>query len=371
MIPFWIAAALMAATAAGLIFRTSALGAARGVAADPSVEVYRRALREIDDLAERDLIAPGERAAARAEAGRRLLGAAGRTQGPAVLTLRPPALLALAAAAPLLAVAVYLAVGSPGEPDQPFAARLAQWRARPQDFQAPQLAAALRAVAAERPRDPEPLRRLAGLDLMLGDADGAVHALRKALAIAPGRPELLAPLGEILVLKAGGTVGPEAQAIFRRVLAADPASPTARYYLGRAAVAAGDPATGLAWWRALLAQLPAADARRAGLAADIAAVEATGRLPLDTRVAPAQKAAIADAVRGMVEGLAARLKAHPDDPQGWVRLVRAWAVLGETARRDAAFAEARRLYGDRPAIAAALDAARGAPAAAPPPAGGS
>jgi len=371
MIPFWIAAALMAAAAAGLIFRTSALGAARGVAADPSLDVYRRALCEIDDLAERDLIAPGERAAARAEAGRRLLGAAGLPQRPGMVTLRPPTLLALAATAPLLAVAVYAGVGSPGAPDQPFAARLAQWRSRPQDFQAPQLAAALRAVAAERPRDPEPLRRLAGLDLVLGDADGAVHNLRKADAIAPGRPDLLAPLGEILVLKAGGAVGPEAQAIFKRVLAVDPASPTARYYLGRAAVAAGDPATGLARWRALLAGLPDGDARRAGLAADIAAVEATGRLPLDTQVAPAQKAAISQAVRGMVEGLAARLKAHPDDPQGWVRLVRAWAVLGENARRDAAFGEARRLYGDRPGIAAQLDAARRAPAVAPYAGGGS
>ena len=37
----------------------------------------------------------------------------------------------------------------------------------------------------------------------------------------------------------------------------------------------------------------------------------------------------------MVEGLAARLKVHPDDPAGWVRLVRAYTVLGETpqARR--------------------------------------
>ncbi|HRD29261.1 MAG TPA: c-type cytochrome biogenesis protein CcmI, partial [Caulobacter sp.] len=65
----------------------------------------------------------------------------------------------------------------------------------------------------------------------------------------------------------------------------------------------------------------------------------------------------AAAIRGMVEGLAARLEKTPDDPQGWVRLVRAWSVLGETAKRDAALARARALYKGRPDILKALDEA--------------
>ena len=57
----------------------------------------------------------------------------------------------------------------------------------------------------------------------------------------------------------------------------------------------------------------------------------------------------------MVDRLAARVKAQPDDPQGWARLIRAYGVLGQTARRDAAITEARRLFRDRPdALAAAL-----------------
>jgi cytochrome c-type biogenesis protein CcmH len=364
MILFWIAAALIAAGAAALVFQRAALGAARGVPGDPSVGVYQRALREIDELAGRDLILPDERAAARAEAGRRLLAAAGRSEAPASRALGGRTLIALAATAPLLAVALYLAVGSPGAPDQPFAGRLAKWRARPQDYQMPQLAAALRSFAAQRPNDPEPLRRLALADMALGDADGAAHALRQAAAIAPGRADLLAPLGEILVLKAGGKVDPDAQAIFRRVLSLDPASPTARYFLGRAAIAAGDANGGLATWRALLAELPGNDPRRPGLAADIAAVEETGRLPTQTQAAPEQQAAVAGAIRGMVEGLAQRLHAHPDDPQGWVRLVRAYTVLGETPQRDAALSQAQRLYAGRPAILAQLQAALQAPRAA-------
>ena len=64
----------------------------------------------------------------------------------------------------------------------------------------------------------------------------------------------------------------------------------------------------------------------------------------------------------MVDGLAARLKANPDDPAGWVRLVRAYAVLGEIDRRDAALSEARRRFAGKADALAALGAA-----AVPPP----
>jgi cytochrome c-type biogenesis protein CcmH len=68
------------------------------------------------------------------------------------------------------------------------------------------------------------------------------------------------------------------------------------------------------------------------------------------------------AIRGMVDGLAARLKAQPDDPDGWVRLVRAYAVLGETAARDDALAQARARYANQPGELAALAAAAATPA---------
>ena len=51
-------------------------------------------------------------------------------------------------------------------------------------------------------------------------------------------------------------------------------------------------------------------------------------------------------IRGMVEGLAARLEENPDDAEGWRRLARSYAVLGEpekaldTLRRAAELAPA-------------------------------
>src|SRR5207248_1500006 len=118
---------------------------------------YRRQLAEIEELAERGLIGEAERKSARAEAGRRLLGAvdAPAQAWRADAESRRPALIAvlLAAAAALV---VYIAVGQPGMGDQPFARRLATWRAAdPATLTPPELAAVLQRMTEERPNDPQ------------------------------------------------------------------------------------------------------------------------------------------------------------------------------------------------------------------------
>jgi cytochrome c-type biogenesis protein CcmH len=46
------------------------------------------------------------------------------------------------------------------------------------------------------------------------------------------------------------------------------------------------------------------------------------------------------AIRGMVEGLAAKMKDTPQDRAGWLRLANAWKVLGENANAADAYAHA-------------------------------
>jgi cytochrome c-type biogenesis protein CcmH len=244
--------------------------------------------------------------------------------------------------------------------DEPFAGRLAFWRAHPEQADGPALAAVLKAFAADRPSDPEPLRRLAAIVVSMGDPSGAAHALRQALTIAPGRPDLLEPLGEILVLENGGKVNADAEALFQQASLRDPSSPTLRYYRGRARIEAGDAQGGLALWKDLLAGLTAADPRRALLERDIDSVQKTGQ-PAPPADASPQPGAVSGAIQGMVDGLAARLRAHPDDPQGWVRLVRAYTVLGDLAKRDAALSRARTLFAGQPRILNALNAATARP----------
>ena len=354
MFAFWIAAAALSAAPGWLMLRGARAAMARAVGEDPALAVHRRQLAEIDDLAARDLLPADEVRAARAEAGRRLLAAADAPVAVAATTGRR-LVLAAAVVMPLLALGVYGLTGAPGMPDQPFTRRLADWRhADPSTLDAPRMAALMRAIVIERPSDPEAFRNLALAELASGDAMAASGALRRAVALAPDRADLWAALGETFMAEADGEIGVDARAAFAEALRRDPTSLSARYFLARADIADGKVDQGLAGWRTLLASLPADDPSRAALSGEIAAVTRAGGLP-QARTAPAQPDAAA--IRGMVEGLALRLEGAPNDPEGWVRLVRAWSVLGETARRDAALARAREQFKGRMDVLKALDEA--------------
>jgi cytochrome c-type biogenesis protein CcmH len=361
MIGLWIAAALISAGAAALIVQRAARGARRHAGSEPDLAVYQHQMADIDALADRGLLAENERRSIRAETGRRLLAAAHRAEAP--FRAAPPGLvLALAAGLPLIAAGAYVFIGAPGYADMPFAKRLNEWRqADPSQLTPPQMAAILRAVAAERPTDPAPLQNLAEAELASHQPMEAVEALQKALALAPGRADLWDGLGEAELAAANGDVSDDAQASFRSALALAPTDPEARYALARARIAAGDTAGGIADWRALDAGLAPSDPRKADLESEIAEVARTGLLPTDTAgsgAGAAQAGAVgAPQIQAMVDGLAAQLKANPDNPQGWVQLVRALTVLGETDRRDAALSEARRRYTGHAGILGALDAA--------------
>ncbi|MBO9709137.1 MAG: c-type cytochrome biogenesis protein CcmI [Caulobacter sp.] len=368
MIAFWIAAAGLSAVVAGLVLREAAQ-ASHGGGDDASLAVHRRQLAEIDDLAERGLLAGAELKTARTEAGRRLLAAAdGRHAWPEAGPRARPLILAITGLAPVLAVGLYFLVGMPGMADQPFLKRVAAWReGDPSHLTAEEAAAALQQAVAEHPGDAEPLRLLALARLASGDATGAAQALRKAVRLAPQRADLWSALGQVFVVEAEGEVGTDARKAFSEALARDPNDAVARYSLARARIADGDLAGGLADWRALLATLPADDPRRAAFGEEIAKVQAQGGLEPKMAAATGQPEAgqpaeVQTMIQGMVSGLAARLESQPNDPDGWVKLVRAYAVLGDTVRRDEALAKAQARFKDQPKVMAALRQAEQTPA---------
>ena len=352
MIAFWVAAGLLSALAAGLILLRAAEAARHGPVADPAMAVYRRQLSEIDDLAARGLIPEGERRSAHAEAGRRLLAAADHRTAAWVSGSRAGAPVALAAGlACAAAVGLYFLTGAPGLPDMPFHKRLEAWRhADPRTLNAPEMAAVLDAFTRTRPNDPEAYRYLAMAEGASGDPAAAARALRRAVRLAPQRADLWEMLGEALVMESGGDEPPEAQSAFREALKRDPKLVSARFHLGQARIQGGDRAGGLADWKALLVDLPQGDPHRDALQTAIAEAE---KAPAPPAMGGDQLAM----VRGMVEGLAQRLQAQPDDAAGWVRLVRSYAVLGDTAKRDAALRQAKARYAGRPDVVSDLEAA--------------
>ena len=228
--------------------------------------------------------------------------------------------------------------------DQPFAGRLKHWlAASPASLTPPEMAAVLGKLTRERPNDPEGFRYLALAEGASQNPAGAVRALRRAVKIAPERADLWEMLGEALIMQSGGEMTSDARSAFAETLKRDPNRLLpASIWRGRGSRAATRRRAwpnGARWPQTSRPTTP----RQAALRSAIA--EAEG--------APAAPAVSGDqmtAIRGMVAGLADRLKTKPDDPEGWVRLVRAYAVLGETAKREAALKEASTRYAKNPDI---------------------
>ena len=348
MLLFWAVAGLLAAAAAGLILFRAAGAAAPE--ADPSTRVYRRQLVELDDLAERGLIAEDEHKGAYAEAARRMLAATDAPAEPWVATGSRIQILGATAASAALALGLYLFVGAPGMLDQPYVGRLAAWRAADlASLRAPEIAAVLRQVTTERPTEAEGFRLLGLAEGAAQNPGGAVRALRRGVALDPMRADIWQMLGEALVFESDGKVTPDAKAAFQHALAREPSNVAARFYLAQAAAEAGRAGEARQGLRSLLAVMPQNDPRRTDVQSALASLEGRPPSGLDSGQL--------GAIRGMVAGLAARLQASPKDPDGWVRLVRAYAVLGETAQRDEAYAAARVRYSANADVLQALDAA--------------
>ena len=371
MIGFWIAAALISALFASLVLLRAARAAAGpALVEDPSLAVYRRQLNEIDDLAERGLLPGGEVRLARAEAARRLLGAAERQPADAGLGRSDDRrwVLAVAGLAPLAAIGLYLLVGSPATPDQPYKQRLAAWRAAdPASLDPPRMAAVVGAIAAEHPGKVLPLYYLAQAQLAAGEPFQAEHSLRQALLIEPNRADLWTGLGQLLVAEAQGVPSAASSAAFEKARALDPKAPTPRYNLAMAQIQNGDLQGGLAALRALAAEIDPTNPARKDLDAQIAQIATSGAAPAADAAAPAQGASPPAGgdqqafIHTMVDRLAARLAAQPDDPAGWGRLIRAYTVLGDTPRKSAAQTRAEALFKTRPDALAVLHQAEEAP----------
>ena len=126
---------------------------------------------------------------------------------------------------------------------------------------------------------------------------------------------------------ASGAVPPEAEAAFTEALKLDPKDQASRYFLGFAYASRRDSARAIVIWQSLLKDAPANASYRQELTDRIAALNSSSGSTPD--------------IAAMVAGLAARLKTQPDDAQGWQKLVRAYAVLGDNAKAATALKDAR------------------------------
>jgi cytochrome c-type biogenesis protein CcmH len=249
---------------------------------------------------------------------------------------------------PLVALGFYGRYGNPGEPDEPIAARLSD-PSHVDDLYA--AVAKIESHLIARPNDGLGFKVVAPAYMRLGRYDDAVRAFSEALRLLGDNPDLRADYGEAQVAAAGGIVTADARATFQQALAKNPQSPKARYYAALAAEQEGDKPRATDVYRKLLADAPpgapwapTVQDRLAALGEKPAAPAAKVDAPPSEEaaaiasMAPDQRQA---AIHGMVDRLAARLGANGDDPAGWLRLIRAYAVLQEQDKAKQALAKAR------------------------------
>ena len=186
------------------------------------------------------------------------------------------------------------------------------------------------------PEDVRAWRYLASAYMAASDPRDAAKALAQVIALSgKGDAGVDAAYGEALVSANGGQVPDEAEEAFNAALTADPRNIPARCYLGMAKVGHGDRPGAIAIWQSLLADVPTTAPLHQLL---------IDRLAMLTSQSPGG----APNPRAMVDMLAARLKADPNDALGWVRLMRAYTVLGETDKAKQALIDARKAFAKYP-----------------------
>ncbi|MBY3050562.1 c-type cytochrome biogenesis protein CcmI [Rhizobium laguerreae] len=352
---FWILVAALTAALAVILLYPLLRGAkaAENIRAGEAA-VYRDQLRELDRDLNGGLITPEEADYARAEIGRRLIAVSAdepaETAKPARHHRFTEAFVLLVL--PVLGLCLYLTTGRPDLPSQPLEARLEN----PGNDVAVLITKAERHLA-EKPDDGKGWDVLAPIYFRTMRVNDAQLAYRNAIRLLGPSPVRLDGLAETLMAASDGVVTEEARQVLEQSLTLEPDNPRARFYIALSMEQAGRPDEARQAFEALAKQSPAdapwlplvnehiamnggakpganPAAPGAGPAAPGANLAAPGN-PTQQDVAAAETMSDGDRqqmIRGMVESLDAKLNEDPNNFEGWMRLVRSYAVLNDKDR---------------------------------------
>jgi cytochrome c-type biogenesis protein CcmH len=340
---FWIIVAVLTAGVGAILLHPLLRGqqAAEGSRVGETA-VYRDQLRELDRDLAGGLISAEQADYARAEIGRRLLAVSSSAPGE-LQASRPGsyrwAQAFIVIALPVIGLCLYLQTGSPGLPSEPLEARLAN----PGNDMAILVVKAERHLA-ENPDDGKGWEVLAPIYFKMMRVADSETAFRNAIRLLGPTPERLGSLAEVLMAVSGGLVTAEAREVLQQSVELDQNNPRAKFYLALAFEQDGKAREARDAFAALAREsprdapwLPLVNehiAQNGGAPEMAANPNAPGGPTLDD-VASAETMSTGDRqqmIRGMVESLNAKLKENPDNFEGWVRLVRSYAVLNDRDR---------------------------------------
>ena len=321
--------------------------------------VFRDQLAELDRDLERGVIGPAEAEAARNEISRRIIQAAEQPRHKHVGTA-PAAVLLGVLIVPLVALPLYLRAGSPELPDVPLSLRMAEAEAKG-DYEA--LVVKVEQHLAQNPDDLDGWKVLAPAYRRGSRWGDAVEAHRNIVRLSPPDAMNLADYAEAMVMAGQGMVSAEAHDLFAKALALDPKLPKARFFDALALKQEGkveeakaafeaflkDTPEDAPWRPMLLAEMQDTGAAKPGAAAANPPGPDQQAMQDAANMSPEDRQAM---IRSMVDGLEQKLAANPDDLDGWLRLIRSRAVLGDADKAKAAYDKALAHYsGNEDALA--------------------
>ncbi|MBB3314395.1 MULTISPECIES: c-type cytochrome biogenesis protein CcmI [unclassified Rhizobium] len=333
---FWILVAVLTAAIAAILLYPLLRGA-RAVDDTRAGEsaVYRDQLRELDRDLAGGLISADEADYARAEIGRRLITVSTAPVADRKVSkhhrLSEAFVLLLL---PILGLCLYILVGRPDLPSQPLQARLEN----PGNDMAILVAKAERHLA-QNPEDGKGWDVLAPIYFNTMRVDDAENAYRNAIRLLGPSAARLDGLAETLMATSNGVVTEDVRKVLEQSLQLQADNPKASFYLALGLEQAGRTADAKAAFETLAKQSPA-DAPWLPLVAEHvaknggAAPNALGN-PTAADVAAAEGMNAGDQqqmIKGMVESLDAKLTEDPNNLEGWLRLVRSYAVLRDKDR---------------------------------------
>lgn len=355
----WLIFALLTAGVILALTRSLRRSPAAQGARPSEIEAYKLQLEELDREEERGTFGKEEAHQTRAEVSRRLLRAS--RQGAAAPSQEGRAFGAVIAAA-VVAVVVglgsigaYIYYGKPGAPDQPLEARLnVPLGEQTPDIQIANMERRLR----KNPMDSSGWAALATIYFKAGLFEKAADAYQRSIDAGGEDESKLLGLVESLTFSNEGVISEQAAQALRAALKRNPYSLRGRFWSGLLAEQDGRKSDAEKIYRDMLAgqihptlrnivteRLQALSAVAANEGAEPKAKASGGNPEGDE----------SKMIRGMVERLAARLKENKSDLQGWLMLIRSYAVLKETDKVEAATAEARAQFASDAQALAQID----------------
>lgn len=345
-------------------------------AAEADVAVYADQLRQIDIDLERGLLSEAEAESARTEVGRRLLNRAAVPNAPADEPHGSGSERIVSSAAlaiPVIALAMYMSLGSPGLPDLPHEGRTREDAAR---NQVDAMIARVEQRLRQAPEDGNGWDVIAPIYLRMERYGQAAEAYANANRLLGETPKRLAGFAQAEILANNGIVNANAKLAAERLLAVEPGRVDARMWLALAKEQDGQFEKALSDYRGLLDMEQMTPAMKEAIGVRIAAVEKLARgetVPppgpgLGPGSAPGTGAGSAGAIpsspedqqamiEGMVARLAGRLQSDGSDPAGWVQLMRSYMVLGRPEDAAKALKDARQALGGAAAALEQVNAA--------------